>query len=132
MKFLPLVWSALIRRKLRTILTTLSVAVAFALFGTMMGLDASFRHLSDLASKDAAQVFARFGDYVTDGMGAQIARLPGVAGVTPYGMVFGYHQNPKNNVFVVMADPAASKVWYGLQLKPAEWSLLAKEPNGVL
>ena len=52
MKYLPLIWAALLRRKLRTILTLLSVVTAFALFGTMMGLNAAFQHFVDLALHD--------------------------------------------------------------------------------
>ena len=34
MKFLPLVWRNLLRRKVRTIFTLLSIFVAFVLFGS--------------------------------------------------------------------------------------------------
>ena len=36
MKFFPLVWRNLLRRKVRTIFTLLSVMVAFVLFGILM------------------------------------------------------------------------------------------------
>jgi len=36
MKFLPLLWSSLWRKKTRTIFTLLSVFVAFLLFGLLM------------------------------------------------------------------------------------------------
>lgn len=131
MKYLPLVWAALFRHKLRSTLTLLSVTVAFALFGTMMGLDASFQRLADLASRNAVSVFARFGNSLTDAMGRQIARLPDVSIVSPAAQVYGYHQTPKNNAFVVLADPAASRAWYSLPLTRAQWAALAKEPDGV-
>ena len=38
MKYLPLVWAALRRKPVRSILTFLSVTVAFILFGLMIGL----------------------------------------------------------------------------------------------
>ena len=36
MKFLPLLWSSLWRKKIRTIFTLLSIFVAFLLFGLLM------------------------------------------------------------------------------------------------
>ena len=42
MKFLPLLWSSLLRRKLRTVFTLLSIAVAFTLFGVLMATRTAF------------------------------------------------------------------------------------------
>jgi putative ABC transport system permease protein len=50
-KYLPLLWAALARRKLRTILTLLSVTAAFTLFGVMMGTDAGFQRMVDVANR---------------------------------------------------------------------------------
>ena len=44
MKFLPLVWRNLMRRKVRTIFTILSILVAFLLFGVLMAISAAFEH----------------------------------------------------------------------------------------
>ena len=44
MKFLPLVWRNLLRRKFRTIFTLLSIFVAFLLFGVLMAIRAAFAH----------------------------------------------------------------------------------------
>ena len=51
MKYLPLVWAALMRRKLRSILTLLSVTAAFTLFGVMMGTDAAFQQMVDVINR---------------------------------------------------------------------------------
>lgn len=42
MKFLPLIWAGLWRKPLRTALTALSIAVAFALIGLLQGVNAGF------------------------------------------------------------------------------------------
>jgi hypothetical protein len=51
MKYLPLVWAALARSRLRTLLTFLSIVVAFLLFGVLHGvvggLDALIGSMSD-------------------------------------------------------------------------------------
>ena len=40
MKFIPLVWAALWRNRAESALTLLALSVAFALFGTMLALNA--------------------------------------------------------------------------------------------
>ena len=41
MKFLPLIWSAFRRKTARSILTLLSITVAFLLLGTVTGISAT-------------------------------------------------------------------------------------------
>jgi putative ABC transport system permease protein len=52
MKYLPLLWSSLWRKKLRTIFTLLSVFVAFLLFGLLMTIRAAFSFGVDIAGLD--------------------------------------------------------------------------------
>ena len=47
MKYLPLIWSGLWRKRVRTILTLISVTVAFALYGIADGVTAAFDHAID-------------------------------------------------------------------------------------
>ena len=42
MKFFHLVWRGLLRRKLRTLFTALSIFIAFLLFGALMALRVAF------------------------------------------------------------------------------------------
>ena len=81
MKFLPLLWSSLWRKKIRTIFTLLSVFVAFLLFGLFMTIRGAFSfgvaiagppdHIIEEVRRDqeaGADVFvfdlrARFEDY---------------------------------------------------------------------
>ena len=53
MKFLPLVWRNLMRRKIRTFITVLmSIVVAFVLFGALMAIRAAFSMGVDVAGAD--------------------------------------------------------------------------------
>lgn len=52
MKFLPLLWSSLWRKKFRTIFTLLSVFVAFLLFGLLMTIRMAFSFGVDIAGLD--------------------------------------------------------------------------------
>ena len=52
MKFLPLVWRNVWRRKFRTIFTLLSIFVAFLLFGLLMTIRTAFTFGVDIAGLD--------------------------------------------------------------------------------
>lgn len=52
MKFLPLLWSSLWRKKVRTIFTLLSIFVAFLLFGMLMTIRTAFTFGVDIAGLD--------------------------------------------------------------------------------
>ena len=114
MKYLPLIWSAVMRKPTRTILTLLSVTVAFTLFGLMIGLNATFDLVAERARADRIFTGPRFGGLAGNGMpiaiARQIAAMPGVKVVTAVNFVPGYVQDPKNPVFLVMLDDNAEKV----------------------
>jgi len=79
-KLLPLVWSMLWRRKLRTALTFSSIAVAFLLFGMLESFLAIFGSAIHIASSDYVQVFHRYGPIkgLPYAYRSQIAAIPGV------------------------------------------------------
>ncbi len=52
MKFLPLLWKNLWRKKFRTIVTLLSVFIAFVLFGMLMTIRTAFTFGVDIAGID--------------------------------------------------------------------------------
>ena len=52
MKYLPLLWSSLWRKKVRTVFTVLSVFVAFLLFGLLMTIRTAFSFGIDMAGLD--------------------------------------------------------------------------------
>jgi len=129
MKYLPLVLAALTRRKLRTVLTLLSVTAAFTLFGVMMGTDAAFQRMVDVINRSVVVIGARFVDEMTDAQGQQIAGMPNVAAVSAAGSVFGYYRDPKNRIGVMMLDNAAG--WPNAPLTPAQWAQWKVKPDGV-
>ena len=129
MKYLPLVWAALVRRKLRTVLTLLSVTAAFTLFGVMMGTDAAFQQMVDVINRSVIVIGARFADNLTDAMGQQIAGMPNVGAVSASGAVCGYLRNPKNRACVGMLENAAG--WPNAPLTAAQWAQWQAKPDGV-
>jgi putative ABC transport system permease protein len=131
MKYFPLVWAALRRKPVRLILTLLSVVVAFALFGMMIGFRASLAHLVDTARADRIYVNSRFAGGLPYSMVDQVARIPGVTHVANEGFVGGYYQNPRNNGAVLMIDGKMRQVWPELPLTAAQYDQLAANRSGV-
>ena len=102
MKYLQLVWAALARRKTRTVLTILSVLVAFLLFGLLDGVRAAFNAGGTLAGVDRMVVSSRFSiiQPLPESLVARVRATPGVRRTTwanwfaaRPGAVVGMYQN---------------------------------------
>ncbi|WP_233843520.1 FtsX-like permease family protein [Dyella sp. 2HG41-7] len=102
MKYLHLIWAALFRRKTRTVLTLVSIAAAFLLFGMLDAVRTSF----DQAGKSAngaqrLQTGSKlsFIDTLPQGLGEKIAVVSGVKSVAYANWFGGAYQDPHNQVF---------------------------------
>jgi len=104
LKYLPLIWAGLWRRRARTVFTILSVAVAFILFGLLSGVDAGFAHSLEVSRLDRLFTDPRFGSDMLLSYAEEIARVPGVALVAPRRGLFGYYQDPKDGIGVICTD----------------------------
>ncbi|HEX4270737.1 MAG TPA: ABC transporter permease [Rhizomicrobium sp.] len=133
MKYLPLVWAAIMRRPARAILTLLSVMIAFTLFGMTIGMNATFDKVSAAARNDRIYSNARFGgSQMQVAMARQIEQLPGVAVVAYDSVLVGYHTEPRNRVFVLMADDKLGKSLTEWPITPAQWDAIRKNRTGIL
>jgi len=99
MKYLHLVWAALLRRKSRTMFTLLSVLAAFLLFGLLDSVHSAF----DAASHNVAGVNrlvtvskVSFTLSLPKSLYERIQAVPGVAEVTYANWFGGIYQDPKN------------------------------------
>lgn len=101
MKFLALVWSNLKRKKLRTVLTLLSIFVAFLLFGLLCTLKESFTGGVALAGADRLIVRHKVSLIMTLPVTykARMERVPGVASATHFTWFNGLYQNDQKNFF---------------------------------
>ncbi len=107
MKYFPLVWATLWRKKTRTIFTLLSVVVAFLLFGVLETVDYAFSHPSGGAS--GADKLVTMNKYsitlpLPSADVRQIRSVPGVEEVTWLTWFGGYYQESKNFVFALPID----------------------------
>ena len=107
MKFLPLVWAGLWRKRVRTVLAMLSVAIAFGLYGTLDGVNAAFG--GALASMtDAARLRTQSRVNVRVGLPvsyrARIESVPGVRDVGVLTFVGGYYRDSVESIDVSAID----------------------------
>src|SRR3569833_61178 len=108
MKYLPLIFAGLMRKKLRSLLTLLSIKVAFLLFGLLQGVNSAFSnsvagaHLDRLVAQGKISLTEQLPLAYRD----RIAHVPGVTGVTFATWFGGYYQEPKNNVFTYPVEVA--------------------------
>ena len=107
MKFLPLLWSSLLRRKLRTVFTLLSIAVAFTLFGVLMATRTAFSAGVTVAGAERLVMLDKVSmvNALPLRYRAQIASVPGVAGVTHGNWFGGIYQDPKNVFATIAVEP---------------------------
>jgi putative ABC transport system permease protein len=108
MKFLPLVWKNLGRRKVRTAFTALSIVVAFLLFGILSAIRIAFRAGVDVTGADRLMVSHKVSiiQPLPIAYRDQIARLPGVREVTHANWFGGIYKDPKNFFPRMAVDPA--------------------------
>jgi putative ABC transport system permease protein len=107
MKYWPLLWSALWRRKTRTIFTMMSIVVAFLLFGMLETIDYAFAH-PDTGSAGADRLITTNKYSIVLSLPfsytQQIRSLQGVKEVTWLTWFGGYYQEAKNFIFAVPVD----------------------------
>lgn len=99
MKYLHLVWAALLRRKSRTIFTLLSVLAAFLLFGLLDSVRSAFAAGSrDVAGVDRLVTISKvsFTLSLPKSLYERIQAVPGVKEVTYANWFGGIYQDPKN------------------------------------
>jgi len=114
MKYFPLIWAGLWRKKARTILTLLSIVVAFLLFGMLQGVNTAFSAGIDNANVDRLVVINRIAltEQLPLAQQQQIAAVPGVRGVAHSTWMGSFYQERKNFIFAapVQIDDYAAVV----------------------
>ena len=107
MKFFPLIWRNLLRRKVRTIFTLLSVFVAFLLFGVLMTIRVAFGAGVNIAGAVRLVLIDKISliNPVPLSYMAKIQALDGVADITHANWFNGIYQDPKNFFANFAVDP---------------------------
>jgi len=98
MKFLPLIWSNLKRKKVRTSLTLLSILVAFILFGFLSAIKQAL--IGGIALAGANRLVVRHKvsliQPLPESYKARMEKIPGVAAATHQTWFGGIYQDAKN------------------------------------
>jgi putative ABC transport system permease protein len=107
MKYLPLVWRTLWRRKVRTIFTLLSIFVAFLLFGLLMTIRETFSMGVDLAGLDRLMVIHKISIILPlpQSYQRQLKSVPGVEVATHNTWFGGVYQDPTNFFATIAVEP---------------------------
>src|SRR5580765_6912834 len=98
MKFLPLIWSNLKRKKLRTALTLLAILVAFILFGFLSAIKQALAGTMSVEGANRLVVRHRVSliQPLPESYKARMERIPGVDKVTHLTWFGGVYKDPKN------------------------------------
>jgi putative ABC transport system permease protein len=98
MKFFPLIWSSLKRRKVRTFFTVASIFAAFFLFGYLAAIRVAFSMGVSVQGANRLSVIHKTAIILPLPISykARIAGTPGVEAVTHLNWFGGIYQDPKN------------------------------------
>jgi putative ABC transport system permease protein len=107
MKYLRLIVSNLKRKKLRTLLTGLCIAVAFILFGFLAAVRVAFNQGVDVAGQDRLVVRHKVSiiQFLPEAYGDRMRRIEGVDQVMHMTWFGGIYQKPSNFFAQIPVDP---------------------------
>jgi putative ABC transport system permease protein len=108
-KFLPLIWLGIWRKRSRAVLMLLQIASAFLLFGLLQGLNSGIKQAIARTHADRLYVGSNvsLGLPLPIGMLAQLKNVPGVKVVTPLSQFPSSYQNPRQGIPMSAVDPEA-------------------------
>lgn len=136
MKYLPLIWAGLWRKRTRTILTFLSVVVAFLLFGLLHGVTAGFDDVVNKMSDTRLRIQSRVNLLQSLPLAylPRIERVPGVEGVAYYAFFGGYYRDHNNPIAAGAMDLSRLDTMFHdlFVLAPEQLDTVLQTPNGAL
>jgi putative ABC transport system permease protein len=114
------------------VLTLLTLSVAFALFGTMIALNAAYDRAIDDARTDRLIVACAFDCGVLPlGYRELIARMAGVTGVGGQLWLGGHERDERHPITVMFADEGLRSAWPELPMSQRDWRALDVTLSGI-
>jgi putative ABC transport system permease protein len=135
MKFFPLIWSNLKRKKVRTAFTLLSILVAFILFGYLSAIRTAFSAGIEMSGVDRLMVTHKVSiiQPLPVAYRERIAAVPNVQQVTHANWFGGIYQDPKNFFPQMAVDPETYLALYPeLVLSDAEKRAWLADRSGAI
>jgi len=119
MKFLPIVWRNLLRRKFRTFFTMGAIFFAFLLFGVLMAIRAAFSMGVEMAGQGRLMVIDKVSiiNPLPASYEARIKQIPGVTDTTHANWFGGYYQEVRNQFATFATEPES---WLRIYAKEFE------------
>jgi putative ABC transport system permease protein len=135
MKYFMLIWAGLWRKKARTILTMLSIVIAFLLFGLLQGINQGMKSVYENLNVDRMYVQSRIN--MTDGLpisyAQQIKSVPHVASVTHWTYFGGFFRDAQNALPVFATDAETLlKVYKEMKLPKEQLEAMLHTRTGAL
>lgn len=135
MKYFELVWASLFRKKTRTLLTVLSLAMAFLLFGLLQAVNVLFSAPPTFAGANRLIVQSRvsFTEALPLAMRQQLRSVPGIEAITWRQWFGGIYQEPRNFFPQFATDPASFRqVYPEYVMSEEEWRAFETTRTGVI
>ena len=106
MKFFPLIWTSLWRKKARTIFTLLSIMIAFLLFGLLQGVNAWLNAFGTGSNANRLYVVSRVSQVepLPSAYLHKIEAVPGIRQATYIAGISGFYQEKSNNLLALATD----------------------------
>jgi putative ABC transport system permease protein len=134
-RYLPLVWAELRRKPTRTVLTLLTLGVAFMLFGLLQAVQVAFEAGSESADATRLITTARYSiiEPLPLAYLRRIEQVPGVVGVAQAEWFGAKYQNESNAFPVFAVDPARYLAMYPeFQIAPEQRQAFAASRTGAV
>ena len=135
MKYAALLWAGVFRKKTRTVLTLLSVVVAFLLFGFLQAVAIAFDAGADTADAKRLLTTARYSiiEPLPVGYLRRIEQVPGVVGVASATWFGGKYQDEANAFAVFAVDPKRYLAMYPeFEIPPEQLAAFAATRTGAV
>jgi putative ABC transport system permease protein len=135
MKFLPLVWKNIWRRKIRTIFTVLSVFVAFVLFGLLMTIRAAFSLGVEMAGIDRLIIIHKVSLIMPlpESYLPKIQAVPGVDIATHNNWFGGVYKDPQNFFAQMAIEPEPFfRIYKEFHLPPDQMKAWLDDRQGAI
>lgn len=135
MKYFQLVWASLFRKKTRTLLTVMSLTMAFLLFGLLQAVNVLFSGPPQFSGADRLVVQSRvsFTESLPISLLPQLRNVPGVEVVTWRQWFGGVYQEPRNFFPQFVTDPATFRMVYREFTMPDEqWKAWENTRTGAI
>lgn len=135
MKYFPLLWKSLWRKKVRTIFTIGSLFVAFLLFGVLMAIRTAFTFGVEIAGVDRLVLIHKVSLIMPLPVAyqARLQSTPGVEVATHNSWFGGVYQDPSNFFAQIVVDPEPfMKIYPEYKLPPEQMTAWLADRQGAI